>query len=76
MKAWLLKKLSELFGTQNDPVRGCDVYKDKASGSCVHVDGPVCDYPNCALLRKYRECNQASDCALQDNPPIVPSTLE
>jgi hypothetical protein len=35
----------------NDPVKGCDVYKDIG---CTHVDGFLCDYPNCSILKDYR----------------------
>jgi len=36
----------------NDPVRGCDVYKNIG---CSHVDGFLCDYPDCSILKKYTE---------------------
>ena len=35
----------------NDPVRGCDVYKNIG---CTHVDGYLCDYPSCSILKDYR----------------------
>jgi hypothetical protein len=35
----------------NDPVKGCDVYKNIG---CAHVDGFLCDYPNCSILKDYR----------------------
>ena len=35
----------------NDPVKGCDVYKNVG---CTHVDGFLCDYPNCSILKEYR----------------------
>jgi hypothetical protein len=34
-----------------DPVRGCDVYKNIG---CAHVDGFLCDYPNCSILKDYK----------------------
>lgn len=37
----------------NDPVKNCPVYKDIDHGSCAHVDGYLCDYPNCSILKKY-----------------------
>ena len=37
----------------NDPVRSCEVYKDKENGSCAHVDGPLCDFPQCELRQCY-----------------------
>lgn len=45
---------AELLFPANDPVFHCDVYKDKANGSCSHVDGPLCDFPKCSILRDYR----------------------
>ena len=34
----------------NDPVKKCDLYKDKG---CVHVDGLLCDFPDCAMNEYY-----------------------
>jgi hypothetical protein len=34
-----------------DPVKGCDVYKNIG---CSHVDGFLCDYPNCSILKNYK----------------------
>lgn len=50
IKTWIGKILS----VGSDPVHSCDVYKDKTEGSCVHVDGPLCDYPKCQILTDYR----------------------
>jgi hypothetical protein len=49
------KNLATIFDRSNDPVHSCEVYKDKANGSCVHVDGPLCDFPDCSMLRAYQE---------------------
>lgn len=68
---WIIKKIYGPAAIEEDPVRGCDVYKDKAGGSCAHVDGMLCDYPNCTILREHRECNQASDCTQQENTPVA-----
>ena len=35
---------------ENDPVYGCKVYKDLG---CSHVDGLLCDFPNCSINNKY-----------------------
>jgi hypothetical protein len=53
----LIKNLATAFEKRNanDPVRNCDVYRDKANGSCVHVDGVLCDFPDCSILKNYRE---------------------
>lgn len=50
MFAWI--KL--IFDQSNDPVYSCDLYRDKEHGSCAHVDGPLCDFPNCSMLAEYR----------------------
>lgn len=52
-----VKNLFECFEKRhsNDPVHSCDVYRDKSIGSCVHVDGPLCDFPDCSILKNYRE---------------------
>lgn len=49
------KYLKEMFDTSRDPAKHCDLYKDKAAGSCCHVDGLLCDFPKCDMLRKYKE---------------------
>lgn len=36
----------------SDPIKKCPVYKDTG---CAHVDGYLCDYPNCAIMKKYNE---------------------
>jgi hypothetical protein len=42
-----------IFSTKsNDPVKGCDVYREVG---CSHVDGCLCDYPQCEILKKYKE---------------------
>ena len=35
-----------------DPVRGCELYKNEG---CSHVDGLLCDYPKCEMLKEYRK---------------------
>lgn len=37
-----------------DPVKHCEVYLDKESGSCAHVDGYLCGFPHCSTLNHYR----------------------
>jgi hypothetical protein len=34
----------------NDPVRECEVYKNIG---CSHVDGYLCDYPDCSIRKNY-----------------------
>lgn len=51
MFAWLKR----LFDRSNDPVHSCDLYRDKSAGSCVHVDGPLCDFPKCSMLAEYKQ---------------------
>jgi hypothetical protein len=47
-----LKKLSKLLREfkENDPVYSCKVYKDLG---CSHVDGFLCDFPDCSINKKY-----------------------
>ena len=56
MFAWLKR----IFDRGNDPVYSCDLYRDKAAGSCAHVDGPLCDFPGCSMLADYRAQKEAS----------------
>lgn len=50
MSRWL----KNLLDDPTDPVKHCDLYRDKAAGSCSHVDGPLCDFPGCSMLADYR----------------------
>ena len=51
MFAWLKR----IFDRSADPVHSCDLYLDKEAGSCAHVDGPLCDFPECSMLADYRQ---------------------
>ena len=35
---------------KSDPVFRCDVYKNEG---CAHVDGYLCDFPNCSMYKDY-----------------------
>lgn len=37
---------------KNDPFYKCEVYRNEF---CCHVDGPLCDYPNCDIIKKYKK---------------------
>lgn len=49
------ERIKELLDslTTNDPVYACDVYLDKAGGSCCYVDGADCDMKTCSMLKDY-----------------------
>jgi hypothetical protein len=55
----------------NDPVKGCDVYKNIG---CAHVDGFLCDYPNCSILKEYKMNERikqlAEQAGFRSNPDI------
>lgn len=66
-KAWrrLKATLSMIVNIlKNDPVRGCNVFKEEG---CAHVDGLLCDYPDCDILKEHREV-KARVAALRANP--------
>lgn len=42
----------------NDPVRGCEVYKNNG---CSHVDGYLCDYPDCSIRKNYMSIQEKID---------------
>lgn len=50
-----------------DPVKHCPVFKESGSG-CVHVDGPLCDYPLCSCLETWKA-------AILKNPKPSPRTI-
>jgi hypothetical protein len=35
---------------KNDPIKKCDLYKNIG---CSHVDGYLCDFPNCTMNKEY-----------------------
>jgi hypothetical protein len=43
-----IKKLIDAM--KNDPVKYCRLYKETG---CSHVDGFLCDYPKCDMLKEY-----------------------
>ena len=54
---------------ENDPVYKCDLYKDQG---CSHVDGFLCDYPDCEMNRKYKiekKCNAIIKLIKEANTP-------
>lgn len=38
----------------SDPVYQCEVYKKQG---CAHVDGILCDFPQCTILAEFRMNN-------------------
>ncbi len=36
---------------KSDPLHGCELYKEQG---CSNVDGMLCDFPKCSMLREYR----------------------
>lgn len=51
----VLKRIKKLFTDwkyihQNDPVKKCELYKNEG---CSHVDGMLCDFPNCSMNNDY-----------------------
>lgn len=38
----------------NDPVKHCALYKERG---CSHVDGYLCDYPDCSMLKEHERQN-------------------
>lgn len=54
-----------------DPVKECPVYLDKENGSCAHVDGFLCDFPDCSMIKDYRaqKNNQVSELVRHPHPP-------
>jgi hypothetical protein len=51
----------EIFDSDTDPVKRCPVYLDKEHGSCSHVDGPLCDWPDCSMVEKYGKVKAAEE---------------
>ena len=42
-------ELDHQFIKSADPVRSCNIYK---TIGCSHVDGFLCDFPNCNILKE------------------------
>ena len=49
--ASLLGKKPEDKYDRGDPVRDCPLYVDRG---CSHVDGFLCDFPHCMMMRQYQ----------------------
>jgi hypothetical protein len=39
---------------KNDPVKKCELYKNEG---CSHVDGMLCDFPNCSMNNNFIKIN-------------------
>jgi hypothetical protein len=46
---FIKKIINKLRST--DPVYNCPVFLNEG---CAHVDGPLCDYPNCNIIKEYK----------------------
>lgn len=46
--------LNRILHRSFDPVRDCGVYRNKAEGSCVHVDGMLCE-ESCSMRKEYAD---------------------
>ena len=42
------KKIKDIM--KNNPIRHCSLYKNEG---CAHVDGLLCDFPKCSMLKEY-----------------------
>lgn len=40
-----------------DPIKHCSLYKNLG---CSHVDGLLCDFPNCSMLTNYLKSTDAT----------------
>ena len=49
----IIKKIKDFF-TYNDPLFSCELFKNKG---CAHVDGIICNFPNCKTLKEYKKRN-------------------
>ena len=47
---WLLVYFIIAKDDKNDPLKDCQVYKKLG---CSHVDGLLCDFPNCSLNNEF-----------------------
>ena len=51
-----MKSLKDII-KENDPFYGCEVWLNEG---CSHVDGLLCNYPECEILKKYRKDDSIS----------------
>ena len=47
---WVAKWFRIIFLREGDPVYHCQIYKEQG---CAHVDGFLCDFPKCSMLKEY-----------------------
>ena len=50
----IIKRIKRFFFRlkNSDPLYHCLVWKNEG---CSHVDGLLCDYPKCEMLKEYRK---------------------
>lgn len=63
----ILKKIKRLWyrWRNSDPVKRCDVYLTEG---CSHVDGMLCNFPDCDIYHKYmkHEWVSCGNCKYQE----------
>ena len=64
----MLKTIKRLWyrWRNSDPVKNCPVYQNEG---CSHVDGMLCDFPDCHIYHEYMGHNfcACSSCLLNSN---------
>lgn len=50
MLVGLIELVKAAFYPPDDPVHHCSVHKDIG---CAHIDGILCDFPNCSIQKRY-----------------------
>lgn len=50
-----IRKVRKIFTGHTDPAKNCGFYK---SFGCSHVDGPLCDFPRCSMLKEWYKKKQ------------------
>ena len=58
IKQWILSiviwRFLDMFSRKNDPLYSCELYKNEG---CSHIDGMLCDFPECSMNKEYMERN-------------------
>ena len=49
----MLSILKMLFNFRTGPKYNCACFLDRAAGSCLYINSPICAYPDCGMLRDY-----------------------
>ena len=64
----LIERFANRFSS-DDPLRLCGLFKEKG---CSHIDGPLCDFPNCRMYSAYEKVHEMHNHPMTEEKDGIP----